>query len=120
MNQYQAWYRHVMWPVVYLPAAEEERGQLPGKEREALYNAVQKLEARGPDLPFPHSSAVRGAAGLRELRPRGGRCAWRQLYRRAGDTFVIAAIGPDGRSDPRGFAQACDRALQRLAELEEE
>lgn len=109
-----------MWPVVYLPGAEQELGKLPGRERAALDNAVRKLEALGPDLPFPHSSDARGAAGLRELRPRGGRCAWRQIYCRVSDRFVIAAIAPDGGTDPRGFAQACERALQRLAELEEE
>jgi hypothetical protein len=46
-------------------------------------------------------------------------CAWRPLYRRAGGGFVIAAIAPDGKSDPRGFAQACSRALRRLGELDE-
>ena len=38
---------------------------------------------------------------------------------RAGAGFIIAAVAPDGQSDPRGFRQACDRALQRLAEVEE-
>ena len=31
-----------------------------------------------------------------------------------------AAVGPDGGKDPGGFRQACERAQQRLAELEEE
>jgi hypothetical protein len=105
--------------VTYLDGARDERSKLPGIERAAVDNAVKKLEAIGPELPYPHSSAVRGAPGLRELRPRGGRCAWRPLYQRAGAGFVIAAVGPDGQSDPRGFRQACDRALQRLAEVEE-
>ena len=109
-----------MWSVVYLPAAEQERDKLPGNERAALYNAVEKLKALGPDLRYPHSSDARGAPGLRELRPRRGRSAWRQLYRRVGDRFVIAAIAPDGETDSRGFSQACRRALQRLTELEEE
>jgi hypothetical protein len=109
-----------MWTVEYLPAAQQELGKLPGTEQAALNNAVRKLQALGPSLPYPHSSDVRGADDLRELRPRGGRCAWRQLYRRAGDGFIIAAIAPEGGSNPRGFAQACERALQRLAELEEE
>ncbi len=119
MNRYQAWYGRVMWAVDYLPAAREELGKLPGKERAAIYNAVRKLQALGPGLPSPHSSQVKGSPGLRELRPRGGSCAWRPLYHRTGDRFIIAAIAPDGQSDPRGFSQACRRALQRLAELEE-
>lgn len=104
----------------YLPAAEQERAKLPGAERAAIRNAVRKLESIGPQLPYPHSSDARAAAGLRELRPRAGRSPWRPLYARVRDRFVIAAIAPDGQSDPRGFAQACSRAVERLAELEEE
>ena len=104
---------------MYLPAAEGERDKLPGNERAALHNAVRKLEEIGPDLPYPHSSDARGAAGLRELRPRRGRNPWRALYRRVGGYFVIAAVGPGGGKDPWGFRQACERAQQRLAELEE-
>ncbi|MDQ2877253.1 MAG: type II toxin-antitoxin system RelE/ParE family toxin [Actinomycetota bacterium] len=106
--------------VVYLPEAEQERGKLPGTERAALYNAVRKLEAIGPSLPYPHSSDVRGVQGLRELRLRAGRSAWRALYRQAGDVFVIAAVGPEAQHDPRGFSRACEQALRRLAELDEE
>jgi len=109
-----------MWKVEYLPAAREERDKLPPNERGALHRAAEKLKALGPELPYPHSSDVRSAPGLRELRPRGGHCAWRQLYRRTGDRFIIAAIAPDGDSDARGFRRACTRALQRLAELEGE
>jgi hypothetical protein len=85
----------------------------------ALHNAVRRLEEIGPDLPYPHSSDARGAAGLRELRPRRG-SPWRALYRRVGGHFVIAAVGPDGGKDPRGFRQVCERAQRRLAELVEE
>lgn len=109
-----------MWEVVYLPAARQERDKLPGAERAALRNAVEKLQALGSDLPFPHSSDARGAAGLRELRPRRGRSPWRALYRRVGDRFVIAAIAPEGKDDPRGFTRACTRAAERLAEVKEE
>ncbi len=109
-----------MWAVAYLPDAEQERDKLPGAERAAIYNAVRKLEALGPDLPFPHSSEVKGATDLRELRPRRGRSAWRPLYRRVAHMFVIAAVGPEAESNPRGFRKACERAEQRLAELQEE
>lgn len=108
-----------VWRVVCLHGARDGRSKLPGGERAAVDNAVKKLEALGPDLPYPHSSDARGAPGLREPRPRGGRCAWRPLYQRAGAGFVIAAIAPDGQSDPRGFRRACNRALRRLAEVEE-
>jgi len=119
-GRYQAWYGHGMWPVLSLPAAEQERDKLPGNERAALYNAVRKLESIGPNLGHPHTSAVKAAAGLWELRPRAGRSPWRALYRQAGAKFVIAAIGPEAEHDPRGFRAACDAAQARLAELEEE
>jgi hypothetical protein len=109
-----------MWPVVYHPDAEQERGKLPGNEREALYNAVRKLESIGPALGSPHTSAVLGSDGLRELRPRAGRSPWRAFYQQVGASFVIAAVGPEAEHDPRGFRQACKRALQRLEELEKD
>jgi hypothetical protein len=119
-ERYQAWYSPFMWPVKYLLAAAKERDQLPTGERQAIYNVVRKLEVLGPQLPSPHSSDARNAPGLRELRPRGGNCPWRPLYCRDGDSFLIAAIAPDGLSNRRGFAAACKRALQRLEERERE
>jgi hypothetical protein len=71
-----------MWVVAYLPEAERERAALPESERAALINADAKLGAYGPRLGYPHTSAVRGAERLRELRPGagaapGGRCTGR-------------------------------------------
>ena len=86
-----------MWDVVYLPEAESERLVLPKVERNALIHAVEKLEAFGPQLGYPHTSAVQGFTGLRELRPRAGRSPWRALYRRVSDVFVLAAVGPPRR-----------------------
>jgi hypothetical protein len=109
-----------MWDVVYLEEAEQERLALTKVERVALIHAVEKLEAFGPQLGYPHTSAVRGFAGLRELRPRAGRSPWRALYRRVGGVFVIAAVGPEAQSDQRGFERAARNARARLAEMEEE
>jgi hypothetical protein len=108
-----------VWVVLYLPEADEERGKLPGTERAALYNAERKLESLGPALGYPHTSDVREAPGLRELRPRQGRSPWRALYKQVGDTFVIAAVCPEAKSNPRGFSRGCAAALERLEELEE-
>jgi len=110
----------VVWAVVYLPGAERERDGLPPGERSALYNAVVKLQAIGPALGYPHTSAIQGASQLRELRPRAGRSPWRGLYRMVGGRFVIAAIAPEAQHDPKGFRRACEAAAQRLSELEEE
>lgn len=109
-----------MWTVKYLAEAEAERNALPAAERIAIQHAVEKLQALGPRLPFPHSADARASARCRELRPRAGRCPWRPLYTRAGQIFVIAAIAPDGETDPRGFARACAEADERLAKLEDD
>jgi hypothetical protein len=109
-----------VWPVAYLPEAEQERGKLPARERAAVDNAVRKLEALGPDLPYPHSSDVQAAPDLRELRPRGGNSPTRPLYARRGGAFVIAAIGPEAQHDLRGFRRACQLALERLEQIEED
>jgi len=109
-----------MWVVAYLPEAEQERALLPKAERAALINADAKLGAFGARLGYPHTSAVRDADRLRELRPRAGRSPWRALYRQVGEVFVVAAVGPEAQSDPRGFERAVRRAVKRLERLEED
>jgi hypothetical protein len=109
-----------MWVAVYLPEAEQERAALPNPERAAPINADAKLGAYGPLLGYPHTSAVRGAEGLRELRPRAGRSAYLALYRQVGKVFVVAAVGPEAQSDPRGFNRAVRRVQERLAKVEED
>ena len=81
-------------------------------------HAVEKLDALGMRLPFPHQSDVRGAQNLRELRPRSGRSPWRAFYRRIGEVLVIAAVGPEAAVDRRGFDRAVRRAERRLDALE--
>ncbi len=85
-----------------------------------MINAETKLRALGPQLPYPHSSAVQGADRLRELRPRGGRSPWRALYRQIGDEFVIAAVGPEAQVDRQGFVAACRHAEERMDQMEGE
>lgn len=107
-----------MWTVRFHPAAERELARLPAIERAAILHAVEKLQASGPALPFPHQSSLKGTEGLRELRPRGGRSAWRVFYRRVGDVLVIVGVGPEAKVDPQGFATALRRATTRLKETE--
>jgi hypothetical protein len=105
--------------VLYMPEAIEERKALPPTEEAALINAHRKLEALGPTLPYPHSSAVQGADRLRELGPRGGRSPWRALYRQIGEAFVIAAVAPEAQVSRRKFDAGCRAAERRLAGLEQ-
>ena len=93
---------------------------MPARERVALDRAAMKLEVLGPGLPFPHQSDVRGGGGLRELRLRAGRSAWRTLYRRVGDVFVIVAVGPEAQASPREFERTVRFAIQRMEKLSNE
>lgn len=104
------------------PAADAERdASWPAGEKVAMLNAAHKLEATGPRLGHPHSSAVQGEAGkgFRELRPRAGRSRWRPIYRQVtAETFVIFALGPEAQIDGRGFDAAVERAVARFADFE--
>ena len=103
--------------VAYHPAARQELAALPRGERLALLHAVEKLQALGEQLPFPHCSAVKQSR-LWELRPRGGRSPWRALYSRLSERMVIWAVGPDAKKDAVGFRRAVGLAEQRAAESE--
>lgn len=94
--------------------ARREFHALPPAEREAMRNAIGKLEQAGEALAYPHSSSVRGAENLRELRPRAGRSHWRGFYRRIHAEIVIGAFGPEAQVDPPGFARAVRTAEERL------
>jgi hypothetical protein len=98
------------------PDAEAERdASWPPEEKVAMNHAVEKLQAAGARLPFPHSSAVQGDAGrgLRELRPRAGRSRWRPIYRQVTpDTFVTFAVGPEAQIDQGGFDAALNPCHQ--------
>ncbi|WP_217995863.1 type II toxin-antitoxin system RelE/ParE family toxin, partial [Kribbia dieselivorans] len=61
------------------PEARREYDALDARDAVAVDNAVAKLTLSGPRLAYPHSSSVRGANKLRELRPRGGRSVIRPL-----------------------------------------
>ena len=101
------------------PAAEEELQTLPTAERHAMEAAFEKLEVYGDLLPFPHTSKVKGARALRELRPRAGRSRWRAFYRRFGDRLMIGAFGPEANVDPPGFRRAVRLAEERLSQIEQ-
>jgi hypothetical protein len=108
--------------VLWHPAADAELTAIgDAAERAAIQHAREKLEAVGPQLGSPHSSAVKGeeGSGLRELRPRAGRSRWRPIYRRVQpETFVILAVAPEAQIDKRGFNETVRKARRRLQELE--
>jgi hypothetical protein len=107
------------WRVLIHPEAEIELSKIPARERAAIDSAMDKLRAIGPALGFPHTSDVRVALDLRELRPRQGRSPWRAFYRQIGSTVVVAAIGPEAAADQKGFTRAVRSAEHRLEDLED-
>lgn len=112
--------RCVSWSVLYHPEAETELNALPVNEQVAIGHAAEKLEALGPNLGYPHSSAVKTAYNLRELRPRGGRSRWRAFYGQVGTAFVIGSIGPEASVNQRKFNRAVTVAEQRIKDLGDE
>src|SRR3954454_4874717 len=109
-----------MWDVVYLEGVEEELLRLPKLERAAVIRAVEKLEAFGPQMGYPHTSAARGHAGLREVRRRAGRSPWRIRYHRVGPPFVLAATGHEALSRHREFDQSAVRTAARQYQVEDD
>lgn len=63
---------------------------LDPRRQAAIDNQIDRLNglpATAPPLPFPHTSQVDGP--LRELRCHFGATAYRVLYRRSGNLFVL-------------------------------
>jgi len=108
--------------VLWHPAADTERAAISdAAERAAIQHAREKLEAVGPQLGTPHSSAIKGeeGSGLRELRPRAGRSRWRPIYRRVDPgIFVILAVAPEAGINKRGFDEKVRDASHRFGDLE--
>lgn len=107
------------WLVKWHREAIEERCAIgETAERAAIVRVIDKLEAEGLNLPFPHQSAVKGQVGLRELRPRRGRSRWRPIYCRLGrEVFIVLSIGPEAGIDRSGYARSVRLAKRRLEGL---
>lgn len=102
--------------IVLLPEAEAELAALPLREEQALANGIEKLAVMHDRLGFPHTSAVRGAPGLRELRPRRGKSRWRAFYGYVAGLPVVGAVGPEAEVDRLGFMRAVRVAEERIDE----
>ena len=113
--------RRPPYEVLWHSAADAERAAISDvAERAAIQHANTKLEAVGPDLGAPHSSAIKGAsgAGLRELRPHAGRSRWRPIYKRVSKRgFVILAVAPEAKIDRRSFDEKVRQARRRFDAL---
>ncbi|MCG5464008.1 type II toxin-antitoxin system RelE/ParE family toxin [Micromonospora sp. MED01] len=109
-----------LWPVFFHPEAVTELRAIAAIEQAAIGHAVEKLESLGPNLGYPHSSKIRTADNLRELRPRGGRSRWRVFYTQVVGAFVVGAVGPEASVSQRNFARAVAAAERRIKDVEVE
>ena len=94
----------------------DELRRVDRREFDAIRNGHMKLEAVGPGLGYPFSSAVRDGGDLRELRPRQGRSRWRVLYATR-PRIVLLALAPEAQRDPRGFRIAIGAAQARQQDV---
>lgn len=95
-------------------------------ERESVIKVVDRLQAWGPNLGFPHSSDVRSSrhSNMRELRIQHAGRPYRVLYAFDPRRTAILLLGGDKTGDSRWYERnvpiADDRYDVYLRELEEE
>jgi hypothetical protein len=85
------------WNVEYTDEFGAWYGELPEEMQDAVDHSVGLLEARGPQLPFPHSSAIEGSrhGHMRELRVQSGGHPIRIFYAFDPRRSAILLIGGD-------------------------
>jgi hypothetical protein len=114
------------WEVAYADEFERWWTDLDDGVQDAIDRAVHLLEARGPTLPFPHSSDIRGSkhGNLRELRVQVGGEPYRVFYAFDPRRAAILLIGGNKMGDDQFYERMvpiADRIYdQHLAELEKE
>jgi hypothetical protein len=101
--------------VVYLDAdAARDFEEVKSRgDRNAVFQAIEKLRFLGPALSSPNMKSLKGERDLFELRPKRGASAVRPIYARIGGTFVILAVA----SDKNHLERAIEDARSRLARL---
>jgi hypothetical protein len=78
---------------------------LSEREQDSMAASVGLLEQKGPHLPFPHSSSIRGSrySHLRELRVQHEGRPYRVLYAFDPRRVAILLIGGDKTGDGRWY-----------------
>lgn len=93
------------WEVEYTDEFEAWWDGLSGAEQEDVAAYVTLLEKKGPTLPFPYSSDIRGArhTHMRELRVQHKGRPYRVLYAFDPRRAAILLIGGDKTGDERWY-----------------
>jgi hypothetical protein len=114
------------WEVEYTDEFEEWWKSLDEDEQESITASVGLLEARGPQLGFPHSSGVESSkhAHMRELRTQHQGRPLRTLYAFDPRRTAILLIGGDKTGDNDWYDEyvpIADRLYdEHIAQLERE
>jgi hypothetical protein len=93
------------WQVEYTDEFEQWWNTLSEEEQISLDASVRLLEARGPHLGFPHSSAIEQSkhSHMRELRTQHQGRPYRTLYAFDPRRMAILLIGGDKTGDDRWY-----------------
>ncbi len=93
------------WEVEYTDEFEQWWNTLSEEEQISLDASVRLLEARGPHLGFPHSSAIEHSkhSHMRELRTQHQGRPYRTLYAFDPRRVAILLIGGDKTGDDRWY-----------------
>ena len=114
------------WDVEFTGEFERWWAELDESVQDAIDRAVHLLEARGPTLPFPHSSDVRGSkhGNMRELRVQAGGRPCRIFYAFDPRRAAILLIGGSKAGDEQFYERMipiADRIYdEHLEELDRE
>ena len=95
----------MVWNVEYTNEFGHWWDSLTESEQESVDVSVRLLEAMGPQLPFPHSSGVKGSkhGHMRELRIQHAGRPYRVLYAFDPRRAAILLIGGDKTGNNRWY-----------------
>lgn len=97
----------MQWEVEYTDEFGAWWSSLTEEEQIAVDASVRLLEARGPQLPFPHSSGIHGSkhGHMRELRIQHAGRPYRVLYAFDPRRTAILLLGGDKTGDDLWYAR---------------
>lgn len=95
----------MVWAVEYTDEFELWWLDLTEREQVSVAATVQLLELRGPQLPFPHSSGIKGSkhSHMRELRIQHEGRPYRTLYAFDPRRTAILLLGGDKTGDGQWY-----------------